>query len=68
MGVDATPDFRVAESRIHKFADIVPVFTELAGRREELAKAAEKAQRTVAAREHYFHAALLYVTAEWPSS
>ncbi len=66
MGVDATPDFRVAESRIHKFADIVPVFAELAARREELARKAEKASRAVAAREHYFHAALLYATAEWP--
>jgi alpha/beta superfamily hydrolase len=66
MGVDATPDFRVAESRIHKFADMVPVFTELAERRERLAQEAEKAGRPIAAREHYFHAALLYVTAEWP--
>lgn len=66
MGVDATPDFRVAESRIHKFADIVPVFTELAERREGLASVAEKSRRLVTAREHYFHAALLYATAEWP--
>lgn len=66
MGVDATADFRVAESRIHKFADLVPVFTELARRREELAEEAERNRRTVAAREHYFHAALLYATAEWP--
>jgi hypothetical protein len=66
MGVDAAPDFRVAESRIHKFADITPVFAELAERRERLAVEAEKVERTVAAREHYFHAALLYATAEWP--
>jgi pimeloyl-ACP methyl ester carboxylesterase len=66
MGVDATADFRVAESRIHKFADLVPVFTELAQRREGLAEEAERHGRTVAAREHYFHAALLYATAEWP--
>jgi pimeloyl-ACP methyl ester carboxylesterase len=66
MGVDATPDFRLAESRIHKFADLVPVFTELAERRERLAKDAENAGRPVTAREHYFHAALLYATAEWP--
>jgi len=63
MGVDATPDFRVAQSRIHKFADMVPVFTELAERRERLARAATN---PVTAREHYFHAVLLYVTAEWP--
>jgi pimeloyl-ACP methyl ester carboxylesterase len=66
MGVDATADFRVAESRIHKFADMVPVFTDLAQRREQLAKEAEQTDRPVAAREHYFHAALLYATAEWP--
>ncbi|MEU0969056.1 alpha/beta hydrolase [Streptomyces sp. NPDC005917] len=66
MGVDATPDFRVAESRIHKFADLVPVFTELAERRRSLAEEAESRSRPVAAREHYFHAALLYATAEWP--
>ena len=27
MGVDGTPDFRVAQSRISKFADMTPVFT-----------------------------------------
>lgn len=66
MGVDAVPDFRVAESRISKFADMTPVFTELAERRQKLAQDAENAGRSVAAREHYFHAALLYATAEWP--
>jgi pimeloyl-ACP methyl ester carboxylesterase len=65
MGVDANPDFHVAASRISKFADLVPVFTERAERREALARAAEEAGRGVAAREHYFHAALLYATAEW---
>jgi pimeloyl-ACP methyl ester carboxylesterase len=66
MGVDGIADFRVAQSRIHKFADIVPVFTELAQRREQLATEAEEGGRLVAAREHFFHAALLYVTAQWP--
>lgn len=66
MGVDATPDFAVARSRISKFADITPVFTELGGLREAKAVAAEQAGREVTAREHYFHAALLYATAEWP--
>ncbi|MBF8185774.1 alpha/beta fold hydrolase [Nonomuraea sp. K274] len=66
MGVDAVADFRVAESRIHKFADMTPVFAELAGRRERLALEAERDGRDVTAREHYFHAALLYATAEWP--
>lgn len=66
MGVDATADFVVARSRIHKFDDIVPVFTDLAGIRERKAAAAEAEGRDVAAREHFFHAALLYATAEWP--
>jgi dienelactone hydrolase len=66
MGIDATPDFQLAQSRITKFADITPVFRELAERRERMAQEAEKADRKVTAREHYFHAALLYASAEWP--
>jgi pimeloyl-ACP methyl ester carboxylesterase len=66
MGVDATPDFAVAKARITKFADITPVFTERAERRHGLAIAAEQDGRSETAREHYFHAALLYATAEWP--
>lgn len=66
MGVDATGDFALAQSRITTFADITPVFTELARRREEKAHEAAAAARTVTAREHFFHAALLYATAEWP--
>jgi pimeloyl-ACP methyl ester carboxylesterase len=66
MGVDANPDFAVAKSSISKFADITPVFTALAERREGKAKQAEAEGRNVSAREHYFHAALLYSSAEWP--
>lgn len=66
MGIDGTPDFRTAQSRITKFADITPVFTELAELRQRKAEAAEAAARPVTAREHYFHAALLFATAEWP--
>lgn len=66
MGVDANPDFAVAKSSISKFADITPVFKALAERREKLAREAEESGREVSAREHYFHAALLYSTAEWP--
>jgi len=66
MGVDATADFAVATSRISKFSDIVPVFTERAERRRLLAEQAERDGHSEAAREHYFHAALLYATAEWP--
>ena len=66
MGVDGIADFRVAESLIHKFADMVPVFHMLARRREDLGRQAEAAGRLVSARDNYFIAALLYVTAEWP--
>ena len=52
MGVDAIPDFRVAESRITKFADLTPVFTELGERRERMAEQAVAAGRGVTAREH----------------
>jgi pimeloyl-ACP methyl ester carboxylesterase len=65
MGVDGIADFRVAESRIHKLADMVPVFHDLGARREALAREAEAANQLVTARDHYFLAALLYVTAEW---
>ena len=66
MGVDANPDFAVARSQISKFADLTPVFIERAERREKLAEEAERQRRDESAREHYFHAALLYATAEWP--
>ena len=66
MGVDANPDFAVARATITKFADITPVFTGLGARRAGLAREAEADGRLVTAREHYFHAALLYSTAEWP--
>lgn len=65
MGVDAVADFEVARQRISKFDDLVPVFTDLAERRERLAREAKESGHLVTAREHFFHAALLYVTAEW---
>ncbi len=66
MGIDAVPDFRLAQAQISKFADITPVFRMLAHRRERKARDAEANGHLVAAREHYFHAALLYASAEWP--
>lgn len=66
MGVDAARDFQVAKSRITKFEDITPVFIDCATHRSELARAARSDGHLVAAREHYFYAALLYATAEWP--
>lgn len=65
MGVDAIADFEMAKRQISKFDDLVPVFTRLAERRERLAHAAQDAGHAVTAREHFFHAALLFATAEW---
>ncbi|WP_157071413.1 alpha/beta hydrolase family protein [Curtobacterium ammoniigenes] len=65
MGVDGNADFAAALPAITKFADLVPVFLGRAERRQRLAEAAEAAGRAVTAREHWFHAAVLYSTAEW---
>lgn len=65
MGVDAIADFEMAKRQITKFDDLVPVFTRLAQRRHRLAEEAERDGHLVTAREHWFCAALLYVTAEW---
>lgn len=66
IGVDATFDFRWVDHQVNKFADITPAFSAAAERREEKAESAEREGRTVAAREHYFIAALLWASAEWP--
>jgi hypothetical protein len=66
IGVDAVFDFRWVDQQVSKFADITPAFSAAAERRERQARAAEKAGRSVAAREHYFIAALLWASAEWP--
>ena len=65
MGVDGIADFEMAKRQISKFDDLVPVFTRLARRRHRLAEEAEAAGHPVTARDHWFHAALLYCTAEW---
>ena len=66
IGVDATFDFRWVDQQVNKFADITPAFCAAAERREHKAVEAEKAGHVVAAREHYFIAALLWASAEWP--
>jgi alpha-beta hydrolase superfamily lysophospholipase len=66
IGVDAVFDFRWVDQQIRKFADITPAFSAAAERRERKARAAEEAGRSAAAREHYFIAALLWASAEWP--
>lgn len=66
IGVDATLDFRWVDQQVRKFADITPAFSAAARRREAKARDAEAAGHTVAAREHYYIAALLWASAEWP--
>jgi alpha-beta hydrolase superfamily lysophospholipase len=65
MGVDAIADFEMAKRQISKFDDLIPVFTRLAHRRRRMAEDAEASGHPVTAREHWFHAALLFATAEW---
>lgn len=64
-GIDASFDFARVRSKVRKFADITPVFQEAGERRERLARQAEAGGFLVTARDHYFIAALLYVSAEW---
>jgi len=65
-GIEGNFDFAEAKSHIQKFSDITRVFRGLAERREARARAAEDCGHLVTARDHYFLAALLYVSAEWP--
>ena len=65
-GPDATADFNGVRARVHKFNDISREYTRAALRRENMAKQFESEGRTVAARESYFIAALLYASAQWP--
>lgn len=66
IGVDANFDFGWVKQQVKKFADITPAFSAAAERRERKAREAEECGRLVAAREHYFIAALLWASAEWP--
>jgi dienelactone hydrolase len=66
IGVDANFDFRWVNQQVRKFADITPAFSAAAERRERKAGEAEAAGHPVAAREHYYIAALLWASAEWP--
>jgi fermentation-respiration switch protein FrsA (DUF1100 family) len=65
-GPEATFDFMGVRSRVHKFNDIAREFGKAAARRETLARRFEAEGRTVAARESYFIASLLYGSAQWP--
>jgi dienelactone hydrolase len=65
-GPEATSDFMGVRSRIQKFSDISREFARAASRREAIARNFEKEGRTVAARESFFIASLLYGSAQWP--
>jgi alpha-beta hydrolase superfamily lysophospholipase len=65
-GIEANFDFASVRNRVRKYSDITPAFRELAQRRERLAHRAEAQGFAVTARDHYFVAALLYVSAAWP--
>jgi hypothetical protein len=65
-GLEAMGDFRAAAARIAKYADVDREFMAAARRRQAKAEALERDGRTVAARESYFIASLLWATARWP--
>ena len=65
-GPEATGDFMGVRNRVRKFSDISREFGRAAGRREAIARRFEEEGRTVAARESFFIAALLYGAAQWP--
>jgi len=65
-GPDATGDFNGVRSRIRKFNDISREYARAAVRREKMARQFEAEGHTIAARESYFIAALLYGSAQWP--
>ncbi|MGH9680066.1 MAG: alpha/beta hydrolase, partial [Candidatus Acidiferrales bacterium] len=65
-GPDATADFNGVRSRVHKFNDISREYARAAVRREKMARQFEAEGHSIAARESYFIAALLYGSAQWP--
>lgn len=65
-GPEAKFDFAWVADRVRKYDDITPVSAVAARRREALAKEAEAAGRTVAAREQHWVASALWLTAAWP--
>lgn len=66
IGPEATHDFAWVRQHVRKLADITPVFRAAAERRERRAREADAQGRAVTAREHYFVAAALYLSAAWP--
>jgi dipeptidyl aminopeptidase/acylaminoacyl peptidase len=64
-GPGAEAELREVGRRVQKFSDIPREFSRAAERREALAREAEKAGHSVAAREHYYIAATFYTNAMW---
>lgn len=65
-GSEAAAEFRATATRIRKVADFDREFAASARRREERAQQYEADGRTVAARENYLIASLLWCAARWP--
>ncbi len=65
-GPDVLGDVAGIRGRIHKFNDLTREFARAAVRREKMARQSEAQGNTIAAREDYFMAAILYMYALWP--
>jgi dienelactone hydrolase len=65
-GTEAAPDFRAVAAQVKRLADIGPAFETAAALREAKAREAEADGHLETAREHYFVAALLWGSAQWP--
>lgn len=59
-------DMLQIRTRVKKVADLVPVVSAVAERRERLARAADEGGHPVTAGEHWFAASLLWSLAVWP--
>lgn len=66
IGAEAEAEFRAVANRIRKYDDIHREFAAQARKRETRAMVFEKEGRTVAAREAWLTASLLWSTACWP--
>ena len=65
-GPEAGQDFQMVRQRVRKASDIDREFAAAAKRREAKAEAFEAEGRSVAARESYLIASLLWASARWP--
>ncbi len=65
-GIGALGDFLRIEQNVKKYNDIAREYSAAAIRRQENADALEKQGYTVAARDNYYIASILYGQAQWP--